>query len=157
MRNWINLIESITAQTPMYHGTAAEPFTEFQSWRPAFFTSHRPYAEVYSTKGSGKPRIITVHLNITNMFDGSTPDQIAFYNSFIDWMATKQHHVPPLTLGEHVPFIWADDFFVFLRREWRAGTSTYDGITVDEGSFGSAVGGHGDTIVPLFTSQITIL
>lgn len=146
----------------MHHGTAAGPFDEFQNHLPAFFTSNRDYAEVYMTKGKGRSRIVSAYLDVSNPFVGDTVEDVDFYNDgFVPWLLAKDSPlyagVNPIVQRQGVPFVWADDFFVHLRRTARAGTSTYDGMIVDEGGTGEAVGGHGVTLVPLWPRQIRIV
>jgi hypothetical protein len=145
---------------PMYHGTAADEFDEFMSHRPVFFTSNRRYAEVYMEKGGATSRIIEARLDVSRPFVGDCAADIDFYNDeFIPWMRSVYPRLSdglePISIRQGVPFVWVEDFFVHLRRTARAGTSPYDGMIVDEGGTGNAVGGAGVTVVPLWPFQIT--
>ena len=148
--------------TLMHHGTAAPSFTDFHDHRPTFFTSNRDYAAVYMEKGAGRSRIVSAYLDVANPFVGDTAEDVDFYNDgFVPWLASKDSPlyagIEPITIRSGVPFVWADDFFVHLRRTARAGTSSYDGMIVDEGGTGNAVGGHGITMVPLWSRQIRMV
>ena len=148
--------------TTMYHGTAADTFTEFHSFRPAFFTSNRNYAAVYMEKGAGRSRIIEATLDVRRPFIGRSPEDVAFWNDgFVPWLKGRYPDMAstlrPIEPRDSIPFIWADEFFVYLRRTDREGTSTYDGMIVDESATEASVEGRGITVVPLHVSQITIL
>lgn len=147
--------------TPMFHGTAGDAFDGFMSCRPAFFTSNPRYAEVYAGKGEGASRIVEVRLDVRRAYDGRSAEDVTFWNEdFVPWMKDRFPEIArtlgPITSCDGVPFIWADDFFVHLRRTARSGTSTYDGMIVDEGGTGNEVGGSGLTVVPLHVTQIAI-
>lgn len=150
------------ATTPMFHGTAAAPFEVFGSGRPAFFTSNRDYAAVYMGRGTGLARVIETRLAVVRPFVGDSVADVAFWNEgFVPWMRTAypslSGELRPIVPRDGAPFVWADEFFVHLRRTMRAGTCPYDGMVVDEGGTGAAVGGSGITVVPLTVDQITIV
>jgi len=147
--------------TPMYHGTAARSFDEFMGWRPVFFTTSRAYAAVYMEKGDGQPRIVEARLDVRHPFVGRSPEDVAFWNDdFVPWMRSRHPALSvslnPIAPRDGVPFVWADEFFVHLRRTARAGTSRYDGMIVDETATAAFVKGGEITVVPLHVSQIAI-
>jgi hypothetical protein len=146
----------------MYHGTAAVPFTRFHSFIPAFFTSSPEYARVYMERGGGQARIVEVTLDVRRPFTGRTPEEVAFWNDgFVPWMKERfpsmAETLEPIEPRDSVPFIWANEFFVFLRRMARAGECAYDGMIVDETATAAFVESGEITVVPLDVSQITIL
>lgn len=148
--------------TRMYHGTAAAPFAQFHAFIPAFFTSNEAYARVYSERGGGTSRIVEATLQVCHPFTGRSPDEVAFWNDgFVPWMKESYPSMAgplePIEPRDSVPFIWANEFFVYMRRRHRAGSCPYDGMIVDERATETFVEGRGITVVPLHVSQITIL
>jgi hypothetical protein len=139
----------------MWHGTSHK-FTEFNSYKPNFFTHDKEYSKVYAHKN--KP--MGVFLNIRNPFDTRHENDRNFYNNeFIPYFKNRFSRladgIESLKSGEMVSFIWADYLFSALRTLGRNGKHNYDGIYVNEGDTPKIVNSSAEiAIVPMFNTQI---
>lgn len=124
----------------VYHGTGAkETFNEFKEYRPAFFTPDQAYAEGYTDKGGGKPRLIAAFLSIERPFDPATDPAArqVFNNEFLAYLTQRfprrAAEFKPLAEGQPLSFIDADLVYPFLRRRAEENPDSYDGMVVHEG------------------------
>jgi len=142
----------------VYHGTGAGVIEEYDPARPNFFTASEEYADVYTYKGK-KRNIGKVFLSMENPADNTNSAEV-FNNEFIGYWTNKyptsvnsKGGIKPIKQGEYIPFIWADEFWGFLRQKEREGKTYFDGIFVDEGGVAEDYGGK-IAYVPLHNTQI---
>lgn len=151
---------------PAYHGTSAS-VSEFQGFRPNFFTLDKKYAKMYVHKGKGRKKILCCFLSIRNPFDPrKSVKEIEIFNQdfpeywgkrFPSLMDAKLFEPFKIKAGELIPFQWADQFFTFLRIQKREQNWGYDSIFVNEGDFPAFMGSSEKmSIVPLSNTQIKL-
>ncbi len=139
-----------------FHGTDAEPFNQFGSWKvveydwgPAFyFSPSREYAEQYMDRtGEGTPRVLSVALNLGRLFSPeSNPEHLQLYKKWTKEARAsgRKHQVfvvrgpvtSPYGPDQIRNLINYEDQWWLVERIWEAGFDSFTTTEADEQTIG---------------------
>lgn len=139
-----------------FHGTDAEPFNQFGSWKvveydwgPAFyFSPSREYAEQYTDRtGEGTPRVLFVALNLGRLFaPESNPEHLQLYKKWTKEARAsgRKHQVfgvrgpvtSPYGPDQIRNLINYEDQWWLVERIWEAGFNSFTTTEADEQTIG---------------------